>query len=260
MEKCRLCESKKLNFLFSEKIISKYKCNYYECTNCKIIQTEEPFWLKEAYEKSINNSDTGIMYRNLYFRELIFIIILLLNGIKKTKISSFLDFGGGYGIFVRLMRDIGLDFYWADEFSENLLSYGFEDQKNIYNSVVSLEVFEHLINPKKVLKNLLNKSCYLIFSTELVPKKIMNLKQWNYFGFNHGQHITFFRKETLEYLSKELNLYYSSDGKSIHILSRKKIPRNLIINAKIMQKLKLFSFLKLFFKSRMFSDHKKLLK
>ena len=68
MEKCRLCESKKLNFLFSEKIISKYKCNYYECTNCKTIQTEEPFWLKEAYEKSINNSDTGIMYRNLYFR------------------------------------------------------------------------------------------------------------------------------------------------------------------------------------------------
>ena len=260
MQKCKVCRSKQLKFLFTEKIINKYNCSYYECKNCRLIQTEEPFWLKESYQKSINNSDTGLMYRNLYFRDLTFIILNLINGLRETKNNSYLDFGGGYGIFVRLMRDIGLDFYWSDEYSANLLSTGFEDKYKNYNSIVAFEVFEHLQDPKLVLINLLKRSSYLIFSTELVPKKINDLRSWDYLGFNHGQHITFFQKETLDYLAKDLNLYISTDNKSIHILSRKKIDKNLVLKAKIIYKLKLFSLIKFFFKSKTYSDHKLLTK
>ena len=41
MQKCKLCNSKDFTFLFNEKIINKYCCNFYECNNCRLIQTEE---------------------------------------------------------------------------------------------------------------------------------------------------------------------------------------------------------------------------
>ena len=31
---------------------------------CDFLQTEEPFWLKEAYESAIGITDTGIIKRN----------------------------------------------------------------------------------------------------------------------------------------------------------------------------------------------------
>jgi hypothetical protein len=40
--------------------------------------------------------------------------------------NRFIDYGGGYGLFVRLMRDAGFDYYWFDKFCDNVLSKGFE--------------------------------------------------------------------------------------------------------------------------------------
>ena len=118
---CKIC-NKKSNYIFNAKILNKYNIEYYHCPNCGFLQTEEPFWLEEAYKESINISDTGIMVRNLYLSKITTLIIYFL--FDKNK--KFLDYAGGYGIFVRLMRDIGFDFYWYDKYSENLLARGFE--------------------------------------------------------------------------------------------------------------------------------------
>ena len=60
----------------------------------------------EAYEAAIGITDTGILKRNhLFARRSSAVIASFYNSNKK-----FLDFAGGYGIFVRMMRDFGFDF------------------------------------------------------------------------------------------------------------------------------------------------------
>jgi len=39
----------------------------------------------------------------------------------------------------------------------------------------------------------------------------------------HGQHIGFFQKKTFEYLAKQSNLNFYTNGQSIHLLTEKKI-------------------------------------
>ena len=64
MNKCRCCSKNLTSQLFSAKILNKDTA-YFDCENCGYVQTEEPTWLEEAYTNSINDSDTGIMLRNL---------------------------------------------------------------------------------------------------------------------------------------------------------------------------------------------------
>ena len=62
--KCKVCGT--LNqACFGGKILGKYDIKYYHCSNCGFVQTEEPYWLDEAYSRSINVSDVGYMMRNI---------------------------------------------------------------------------------------------------------------------------------------------------------------------------------------------------
>ena len=119
--KCKICNNKS-NYIFKAQLLNKYDVKYYHCSNCGFLQTEDPYWLEEAYNNSITTSDTGIMSRNLYLSQLSTLILYYFF----DKNAKYLDYAGGYGIFVRLMRDIGFDFYWYDKYSKNLLVRGFE--------------------------------------------------------------------------------------------------------------------------------------
>ena len=152
MTKCKVCnsESKKVH---SGKILNKYNINYFQCTNCGFVQSENPYWLKEAYSSAISLSDTGIMSRNIMFSKLTTVIFsILLN-----RNASFLDFGGGYGILTRLMRDKGFNFYWHDQYAKNLVARGFEGKtiEKKYEAITSFENFEHFENPIEEIEKFL---------------------------------------------------------------------------------------------------------
>jgi hypothetical protein len=51
------------------------------------------------------------MQRNINLSKMVATILLLFFDFRR----KFLDYAGGYGVFVRLMRDIGFDFYWYDK-------------------------------------------------------------------------------------------------------------------------------------------------
>ncbi len=119
--KCRLCKSN-TEELFEATILGKYNIKYYSCPDCNLLQTENPYWLEEAYNNSINDTDVGLLDRNIQFAEKIKVLIYYLF----ERNGKFLDYAGGYGIFTRLMRDIGFDFYWHDPYTENLFAKGFE--------------------------------------------------------------------------------------------------------------------------------------
>ena len=61
---CRVCE-KSVEEIFSTVLLQKHLTQYFQCLNCGYVQTGEPYWLEEAYKTSINDSDTGMMMRNL---------------------------------------------------------------------------------------------------------------------------------------------------------------------------------------------------
>ncbi|MDD3083569.1 MAG: class I SAM-dependent methyltransferase, partial [Candidatus ainarchaeum sp.] len=117
--------------------------------------------------------------------------------------NSFLDYAGGYGIFTRLMKNKGFNFYWDDKYTENTFSKGFEYKKQKIDLTTCFECFEHFEEPIKEIEKILKISNNIIFSTRLIPKEIPE-KNWVYYGFNHGQHIAFYSKKTLFFIAKNI--------------------------------------------------------
>ena len=219
---CRVCKTP-VKAIFKSVLLQKYSTQYYHCNNCGYVQTGEPFWLEEAYNMPINKSDTGMIMRNYWFRNATATIIFFLFDHK----GKFLDYSGGYGIFVRLMRDTGFDFYWQDKYTENLFARGFEfidTEKNQVELLTCFEAFEHFAEPAAELENLLSISHNILLSTEFIPDPPPSPDDWWYYGLKHGQHIGFFQKKTFEYLANKHSLYFYTNGQNIHLLSEKRFP------------------------------------
>lgn len=216
---CKICNSNTL-LIGSKIVLKKHNVVYFKCESCGFIQTEPPFWLNEAYARPINLSDTGLLARNIYISKIALCLIYFFF----DKNAKFLDVAGGYGVFTRLMRDFGLNFFWSDPYTKNLFSNSFEDEghHNKYELITSFESFEHFENPVIEFENMLKISKNIFFSTELQPENLNLDSNWFYWGFEHGQHIAFHTFISLEYLAKSKGLnYYTCNN--LHLITEKKI-------------------------------------
>jgi hypothetical protein len=208
---------------FSHQVLGKYDCKYNFCDNCGVLQTEEPHWLDEAYNSPVAAADTGILVRNLHLARMTSVVLLFLF----DRRGRFLDAAGGYGIFTRLMRDIGFDFYWTDKYSPNLAARGFElgDGGALpYTAVTAFEVMEHLPDPVAFVADLLEttNTNTIIFSTELFAGEPPAPDAWWYYAFATGQHITFYQRSTLERIGERFGMRFYSSG-MLHIWTRERI-------------------------------------
>ena len=218
MIECRCCKQNKTFKIFSAKVLSK-NVQYFECENCKYVFTEEPTWLDLAYKDSINDSDTGIMSRNLSNVNLV-MATLTLTGLRSSKI---VDCAGGYGLLVRLLRDIGVNALWTDPYTKNLVAKGFEYKNNDTARMVTIfETFEHFTRPCEEMAKLINTAPNILMTTLIIPQPAPKPLDWWYYGLDHGQHVGFFRIETLQYIAKEFNLNLITDGNSRHFFSKRK--------------------------------------
>lgn len=221
MSLCKICKHE-IKPVFEAKIINKYNVIYYQCSHCKFMQTEEPYWLKEVYEESINISDTGIIMRNINLSKIVSCILYFLY----NKNGRFIDFAGGYGIFTRLMRDIGFDFNWHDTFTENLVARGFEYDfklKEDVELITSFESLEHFKDPIKEIDKMISLSKNLLFTTSILPNTIPKPNEWWYYGLEHGQHISFYSVETLRYIATKYKLKLFTNSVDVHLLTEKPI-------------------------------------
>lgn len=138
--------------------------------------------------------------------------------------SRFLDYAGGNGMFVRMMRDRGYDFYWMDKYAPNEFASGFEAVQNTeYSAVTAFEVFEHLPKPLEAIDEMLGYSKNLIFSTRLLPRRDILPHEWWYFTLDTGQHISLYSQDSLRVVAQKFNLKFSTNGISLHILSKRSI-------------------------------------
>lgn len=225
---CKICQEKAKK-LFNTKVLYKYNIQYYKCTNCGFIQTEKVFWLKEAYESAITNLDIGYATRNVSLSEIISTIIR--RSFKKNK--KFLDFGGGYGLFVRLMRDKGFNYFRQDLFCKNLFAEHFDienlDNKKEFELITAFELYEHLDNPVEQTAQFFQLGDSILFSTELVPSEHLNkVEDWRYFIPETGQHIALFTKQSLEILAEKFDATLYSNSKNLHLITKKKLSYNSV--------------------------------
>ena len=212
--------------LFTARVLNKYDVKYYRCADTGFIQTEEPYWLADAYSSAITKLDVGMVYRNLQLAERTG--KLLLSSFNKR--GQFLDYAGGYGLFTRLMRDKGFNFYHTDPYCQNIFAEYFDlntlPANQRFELVTAFEVFEHLANPLEDIKRMLSHSYNLLFSTELQPDGIKSVDDWHYFSTETGQHVAFYNQASLKAIADQLGYSFYTDGKFLHLFTQTNFSSN----------------------------------
>jgi Methyltransferase domain len=213
---CRLCGSAAA-FQFAQPILAKYPVAYWRCEICHCLQTDLPHWLDEAYA-TVQMSDTGMVARTWQMAQTTS-LLLRLAGVGPDV--QCMDWGGGNGLFCRMMRDQGYNFASDDKYAEPFYCRGFTRESfGLVRSdiVTSFEVFEHLADPASELKKILAFDPKLwIFSTQLYKDQD---QAWNYLSPNVGRHVFFYSDSGLRKFAGE-NGFEFWRGRDTHMLIRR---------------------------------------
>ncbi|MGH8191424.1 MAG: class I SAM-dependent methyltransferase [Rhodanobacteraceae bacterium] len=213
---CKLCGG--ATAPFGELVVlGRHRARYRRCEACGYVFALDPDWLTEAYAThAIAALDTGIVVRNLWLVDAVDALLRW----RFRSVRTALDYGAGSGLFVRLMRDRGYDFHWADPHCENLFALGFEAERGQrFDLVTCFEVFEHLADPLVVLDDLAQRAPILLFSTELLPETGNRPGEWHYYTPETGQHIGFFTAASLAGVARRLGRHFSTDGRMLHAIT-----------------------------------------
>lgn len=207
---CKICDSP-MEHVFEHLVLGKHTGRYLSCSACGYMTVEDPIWLEEAYSKPITDADTGLLSRNQYFAPKIGVLI----DTFLDSSAQFLDYAGGYGVFTRLMRDAGFFFFHQDIYTQNIFAKGLEYDAGInvfrFEALTCFECLEHFVDPLLEVEKLTAFSKNLFFSTQLKSSEVPSL-EWDYYGFEHGQHVSFFSEKSLQVLAEKLGFNFYTTG------------------------------------------------
>ena len=219
---CSICDSR-THFVRECEILGKYRGKLFNCPGCGYLFFQKPNWIREANMEAIASTDTGLLRRNERACRKTATLLTLAFGAGTN--DKFLDFAGGYGLLVRGMRDIGMDFYWTDLYTENLLARGFENDRSVTaKAVTAYEVLEHSVDPVALVRSALAEgggAGTLIFSTTLFTGEPPS-PAWSYYSLETGQHVSFFQPRTLKAMAKRLGMNFHSHN-GIHVFTNEDV-------------------------------------
>lgn len=216
---CRCC-GQPAEAIFTATVLRR-SVSYHECMRCGYVQTQDPDWLDEAYANALNTADTGIVRRSVRSTRIVAGVMTLLGSLHRPM----LDFAGGSGLLVRMLRDLGIDARWHDPHCDNVFARGFEQPAGERVALVTaFEVLEHMVHPVQELQRLAATTDAMLCSTELAPTPTPGPDDWWYYGRDHGQHIGFFRVPTLQHIARQLGWHLQTDGRSFHLFTRAPLP------------------------------------
>ena len=132
------------------------------------------------------------------------------------------------------MRDLGFDFYWEDKYSPNLFARGFDSSAaplDRLSLITAFEVMEHVVDPWSFLKDVRDRYGIgtLIFTTQLYEGPAPPSKDWWYYGFDIGQHISFYTRKSLAMLADRLGMNFRSTG-WFHIFAAEPLRNEWAVN------------------------------
>lgn len=221
---CNLCESPTADF-GALRILGRFDARYRRCKACGFTFAENVSWLGLAYSSAIAASDTGIAVRNLKLAQMTSLLIAL----AFHDAKRFLDYGGGSGLLVRLMRDRGFDFWLRDKYCPNVFAGGFEAQEgDRFDLATCMEVAEHLPDPMPTFKELATLAPALVLSTELLPETANRPGEWWYYAPETGQHVSFYTVAALRVIAERLQMRVATNGANLHVLSVAPVSDSLI--------------------------------
>jgi 2-polyprenyl-3-methyl-5-hydroxy-6-metoxy-1,4-benzoquinol methylase len=104
-----------------------------------------------------------------------------------------------------------------------------QQSQNNFELMTACEVFEHLEDPMSEIEEMFTYSDSVLFSTVIQPNSpLKNSKDWWYFMPETGQHVAFYSKESLIYIADKFNCNIYSNGRNLHLLTKKNFNMNLI--------------------------------
>lgn len=210
--------------VFTAEILGKHAATYFQCPECGLVQPKDPTWLAEAYESVIAASDVGLVGRNIYNMRRLESVLHRLH----TEGAAMLDLGGGYGLLCRCLRDIGFHCNTTDIYCENIFAKGFEPEPGEeYETLFAFEVFEHIEDALTFTRSALEKynAKRLIFSTLTHAGSEPPTKDWTYYAFETGQHISLYHDRAISALAERLGLHRLTVYSDLHILSKEPFTR-----------------------------------
>jgi len=211
--KCLTCNT--ITESFEDTELAKH---YHHCLTCQLIFLDKKYFVTNQNEKKQydhhNNSLEDIGYVNMFENFLDF----FWEDIKKDTTTA-LDFGSGpEPVLAELIkrRDLHVEHY--DKFYQTDKIY--ENKK--FDLITSTEVFEHLENPKSILKLFakhLNDNGTIALMTLFHTNKREDFLKWWY--RRDPTHITFFTPTSIEVLAKECGLkVVKHDSKRVIVLKK----------------------------------------
>ena len=203
------------SFFASATVLTKYEAEYVRCLSCHSVHVADPHWLGEAYADAIASTDIGLAARAIDLSQIVSLVITTFFRDGRR----FLDYAGGNGLLVRLMRDRGYDFSWYDPFAENLFARSFEGSLDTtYDLVTAVEVLEHLPEPHETLSKLCKLAPAIIATTELLPDPAPQPNDWWYYSLLTGQHVVFYTRRGLDALAAQHGRLVNSAG-NVHVMA-----------------------------------------
>jgi hypothetical protein len=131
------------------------------------------------------------------------------------------DYGGGNGLTVDILRSYGWKFDCVDPFGRNDVS----ERRGTYNFCSAFEVFEHLPDPFFGLSQIMELASadqfMLLIGTAINDGSVDlgSRLNWSYAAPRNG-HISLHSRKSLGILAKHYNLKYSSVSKGTHLMTR----------------------------------------
>lgn len=192
--RCRLCGGA-TERIFSRLLLRRHKVDYFQCAECDSLQTEQPYWLEEAYVPENERFDTGAVFRTLSNAAFLFDLHAQLGGERVI-----VDVGCGTGLLVRQLRDAGLPAFGFDKYDDARLALGFKIDSIPADSMINLcEVAEHFVEPRVEFDRLFaTDPAVLVIQTALVG---VPEEDWSYLAPEHGQHVFFYSSRSLHWLA-----------------------------------------------------------
>ena len=223
MKSCPNCDSLGVRSLREVAVTTvSVKAVLTHCPNCDYLYLADPSWFDKAYQDEFYG-DTGYVARNIDIASKT-IELFRIWKIVSARMDSFppaCDIGAGLGMYARMMRDRGYDFYGTDKFAAMPLIKPFAGLDCNFRIKTAFEVVEHLPSLPAFLMEAVGDVDLFFFSTELRRVGFIPDNDWWYYAFAVGQHIGFHSDKSLAicfsragYDSKGLMSY----GSSLHAL------------------------------------------